>query len=58
MQLLKSIRPIFEVSHSNTYELTNEQRISIQYSRKEINDGYGIAHDDVMKDLKSWLTKQ
>ncbi len=42
-------------SNKELYELTDDQKRSIEISRSQIDEGQGIDHKDVINDLDQWL---
>lgn len=55
VNFLKAIQAILDTSSQEVFELSEAQEKSISESRQQIQNGEGIAHNDVMNDMKSWL---
>lgn len=55
IQFLKAIQTIFDSSESELFELSDEQKKSIEQGRKEVKEGKTIPHHQVMKETEEWL---
>ncbi|MEZ4852634.1 MAG: hypothetical protein R3B93_29445 [Bacteroidia bacterium] len=55
VNFLKAIQAILDTSNQEIFALSEAQERSIAKSRQQIQNGEGIAHKDVVNDLRSWL---
>jgi len=55
VNFLQAIQTILDASDKAVFLLNKEQLESISESRKQLKNGEGIKHKDVMSDLKGWL---
>ncbi|MGF7138544.1 hypothetical protein [Roseimarinus sediminis] len=58
MNFLKALQIIFDSSEQSLYQLSPEQHESIIKGREEIKNGYSIENDQLMSEIKEWLTKE
>ena len=58
MNFLKALQTIFDSSEQNLYQLSTEQNESIIKGRKDIENGDYIENDQLMSEMKKWLTKE
>ena len=57
VNFLKAIQSILDNSDKEVFQLNEQQQTSISISRKELENGEGLGHQDVMDGMKSWLKK-
>jgi predicted transcriptional regulator len=55
---LTALQTIFDSSEQELYEVSRDQRESIEAGIKDIEEGNYKTHDQVMKETVSWLKKQ
>lgn len=56
--LLKQVKAILNSSKTDLWdELSDEQKSSVKRARKQLMQGEGVAHKEVMKRYSKWLTK-
>jgi hypothetical protein len=55
VNFLKAIQSILDSSDKEVFQLNELQENSIVESREELKNGQGIAHEEVLSDLKKWL---
>ncbi len=58
LNFLKALQTIFDSSEQSLFELSEEQKESIQISREEIKKGEFTEHAELMSNLKEWLKKK
>jgi len=58
MNFLKALQTIFDSSEQSLYQLSPEQNDSIIKGREEINNGDYIENDQLISEMKEWLTKK
>jgi hypothetical protein len=58
LNFLKALQTIFDSSEHSLYQLSPEQNASILKSREEIKNGDYIENDQLMTEMKQWLTKE
>jgi len=58
MNFLKALQTIFDSSEQSLYQLSPEQRDSINEGREDIKNGNYIDNDQLMSEMKEWLTKK
>ena len=57
VSFLKAIKTILDSkADKEILSLTNEQRTEIMESKKEIEQGLFIEHDELDKEIKEWLS--
>ena len=58
LDFLKALQTIFDSSENSLYQLSPEQNASILKGREEIKNGDYIENDQLMTEMKQWLTKE
>ena len=58
LNFLKALQTIFDASEQSLYQLSPEQQNSIEQSREEIRNGNLVDNDQLMVEMKGWLTKR
>jgi predicted transcriptional regulator len=58
MNFLKALQTIFDSSEQSLYQLSPEQNDSIIEGREEIKRGDFIENDQLISEMKEWLTKK
>lgn len=58
LNFLKALQTIFDTSEQSLYQLSPEQQSSIEQGREEIRDGKYVDNDQLMAEMKEWLTKK
>ena len=58
MNFLKALQTIFDSSEQSLYQLSPEQNDSIIKGREEIKSGDCIENDQLISEMKEWLTKK
>ena len=58
MNFLKALQTIFDSSEQSLYKLSPEQNDSIIKGREEIKSGDYIENDQLISEVKEWLTKK
>ena len=58
LDFLKALQTIFDSSEKTLYQLSSEQNDSIVKGREEIKNGDYIENDQLMSEMKIWLTKE
>lgn len=58
MNFLKALQTIFDSSEQSLYQLSPEQQDSINKGREDIKNGNYIDNDQLMSEMKEWLTKK
>lgn len=58
IKFLKALQTIFDSSEQELFELTSEQRTSIDISRQEISEGNFKSNSQVMSETREWLKNQ
>jgi predicted transcriptional regulator len=58
LNFLKALQTIFDSSEQALYQLSREQTASIIKGREDINNGDYIENDQLMAEMKLWLTKE
>ena len=55
LNFLKALQTIFDSSEQELFELTKEQKESIEVGRQEILDGKFKTNSEVMTETREWL---
>lgn len=55
LTFLKKIQTLFDNTENELFELSDEQKTSIDQGRIDISDQKYLPHDKVMNDTKEWL---
>ncbi|MFB6318243.1 hypothetical protein [Saccharicrinis sp. FJH54] len=58
INFLKALQTIFDSSEQSLYQLTAEQQDSITEGREQIKNGDFIENDQLMTEMKEWLSKK
>ena len=58
LNFLKALQTLFDSSEQTLYQLSTEQNDSIKKGREEIKNGDYIENDQLMSEMKKWLTKE
>lgn len=58
MNFLKALQTIFDSSEQGLYQLSPDQNDSIIKGREQIKNGDYIENDQLMSEMKKWLTKE
>ena len=58
MNFLKALQTIFDSSEQSLYQLSPEQQDSINEGREDIKNGNYIDNDQLVSEMKEWLTKK
>ncbi|MGV8139059.1 MAG: hypothetical protein AB2L20_27995 [Mangrovibacterium sp.] len=58
LNFLKALQTIFDASEQSLYQLSPEQQHAIEQGREEIKNGKYIDNDQLMAEMKEWLTKK
>jgi hypothetical protein len=58
LDFLKALQTIFDSSEQTLYQLSSEQNDSIVKGREDIKNGDYIENDQLMSEMKKWLTKE
>lgn len=58
MKFLKALQTIFDSSEQSLYQLTQKQQNSIGEGREDIKNGDYIENDQLIPEIKEWLTKK
>ena len=58
LNFLRALQTIFDSSEQALYQLSTEQDASIIKGREDIKNGDYIENDQLMAEMKKWLTKE
>lgn len=58
INFLNALQTIFDSSERELFQLNAQQSDSILKSKEEIKNGDFFENDEVISDLKKWLTKK
>jgi len=58
LNFLKALQAIFDSSEQALYQLSPDQNDSILKGREQIKNGDYIENDQLMSEMKKWLTKE
>jgi hypothetical protein len=58
VNFLRALQTIFDSSEQSLYQLSPEQQDSITRGREDIKNGSYIDNDQLMSEMKEWLTKK
>jgi hypothetical protein len=58
VNFLQAIQTILDTSNKQLFELSPKQSASLKLSRKQLDNGEGIQHKDVINDMTKWLKKE
>ncbi|TPG36349.1 hypothetical protein EAH81_19955 [Flavobacterium pectinovorum] len=55
LNFLNTLQTIFDSSEQEFYEVSNDQKIAIENSRIEIENGNFHKNEDVILEMRQWL---
>jgi len=58
LNFLKALQTIFDTSEQELYQLSDEQKEAIEIGRSQIKNGQFYSNDQVMSEMKEWLSKK
>jgi len=58
LDLLRTLKSIFDSSDQELYSLSDKQKKSIEESRKQIQNGEVFSHESVVSEAREWLSKK
>lgn len=58
LNFLKALQTLFDTSEETLYELNEEQKRSIEISREQIKNGQYHTNEDVISEMREWLSKK
>ena len=58
LNFLRALQTIFDSSEQALYQLSTDQNDSILKGREDIKNGNYIENDQLMAEMKKWLTKE
>lgn len=58
LNFLKALQTIFNASEQSLYQLSLEQQHAIEQGREEIKNGKYVDNDQLMAEMKEWLSKK
>jgi predicted transcriptional regulator len=58
LNFLKALQTMFDASEESLFELSTEQQKSIQTGRRQIKNGEFHSNENVISELKEWLSKK
>ena len=58
LNFLNALQTIFDSSEQALYQLSPEQKSSIEIGRSEIKSGKFHKNEDVISEMKEWLKKK
>jgi hypothetical protein len=58
LNFLKALQTIFDSSEQALYQLSPDQNDSIIKGREQIKNGDYIENEQLMSEMKKWLTKE
>ncbi|MEP6803114.1 MAG: hypothetical protein ABI892_01220 [Flavobacterium sp.] len=58
LNFLNALQTIFDASEQELYELSNDQKKSIESSRVEIENGNFHKNEEVISEMREWLKKK
>lgn len=58
LNFLKALQTIFDASEQSLYQLSLEQQHAIEQGREEIKNGKYVDNDQLMAEMKEWLSKK
>lgn len=58
LNFLNALQTIFDSSEQALYQLSPDQNDSILKGREQIKNGDYIENDQLMSEMKKWLTKE
>ncbi len=57
LNFLKALQTIFDSSEQSLYQLTPDQQNSINQGREDVKNGDYFENEQVISEMKEWLTK-
>ena len=58
LNFLNALQTIFDSSEQELYELSNDQKMTIENSRMEIKKGNFHKNEEVISEMREWLKKK
>ena len=58
LNFLNALQTIFDSSEESLYELSEEQIKSIETGREQIKNGQFHTNENVISEMREWLTKR
>jgi predicted transcriptional regulator len=58
LNFLKALQTIFDASEESLYELSADQEKSIQTGRDQIKNGQFHTNENVISEMREWLSKK
>lgn len=58
LNFLNALQTIFDASEQELYELSNDQKTTIENSRIEIENGNFHKNEEVISEMREWLKKK
>jgi hypothetical protein len=58
LNFLNALQTIFDSSEQELYELSNDQKMAIEKSRIEIENGNFHKNEEVISEMREWLKKK
>ncbi len=58
INFLEALQTLFDSSEQSLYQLTPEQNASILKGREEVSQGEFVENDQLLNEIKAWLTKK
>lgn len=58
LNFLNALQTIFDSSEKELYELSNDQKMAIEKSRIEIENGNFHKNEEVISEMREWLKKK
>lgn len=58
LNFLNALQTIFDASEQELYELSNDQKTTIESSRIEIENGNFHKNEEVISEMREWLKKK
>ncbi|MFH6997761.1 hypothetical protein ACHRVZ_07500 [Flavobacterium sp. FlaQc-57] len=58
LNFLNALQTIFDSSEQELYELSNDQKMTIESSRMEIKNGNFHKNEEVISEMREWLKKK
>jgi predicted transcriptional regulator len=58
INFLRALQTIFDSLEQSLYELSEQQKKSIEIGREEIQKGNFKEHEQVMTEMREWLKKK
>ncbi|PBI87567.1 hypothetical protein BSF41_30040 [Flavobacterium sp. ACN2] len=58
LNFLNALQTIFDSSEQELYELSNDQKMAIEKSRIEIENGNFHKNEEVISEMREWLKRK